>query len=138
MYDELDPGPVRRQAGVLMESEITIRGIKRPCASYAVADFASPVGAIEREGARFQLRNAGAIVRAGELLGKEPLTRHLTVATTTRPSASFSAVPSEFSSRCSMPGFTSRRSTTTSMVWFLRLSSLIGSSIRGVRRRFAL
>ena len=52
----------------------------------------------------------------------------LTTTISTRPLASLVAVSMEASSRFSIPGFTSSRSTTTSMVWFLRLSSGISSS----------
>ena len=51
-----------------------------------------------------------------------------TTATITSPSAIFMAVASDVSRRCSMPGFTTNRSMTTSIVWFLRLSKLISSS----------
>ena len=47
---------------------------------------------------------------------------------TTKPPASFIARPTDISSRCSIPGFTSKRSITTSMVWFLRLSRGMSSS----------
>ena len=46
----------------------------------------------------------------------------------TSPSVSFVAVWIEASSRFSMPGFSTSRSTTTSIVWFFRLSSAISSS----------
>src|ERR1035438_7996117 len=46
----------------------------------------------------------------------------------TSPLASLVAVSIEASRRFSMPGFTSSRSTTTSMVWLRRLSSGISSS----------
>src|SRR6188472_4085311 len=47
---------------------------------------------------------------------------------TTNPSASLVAVSTEASRRSASPAFTTRRSTTTSIVWFLRLSSTISSS----------
>src|SRR5579859_7770415 len=49
-----------------------------------------------------------------------------TTATVTSPPASLSAVAIDSSRRAAMPCLTSRRSTTTSMVWFLRLSRLGG------------
>ncbi len=51
-----------------------------------------------------------------------------TTATVTSPSASLVAVVIEASSRFSISGLINSRSTTTSMVWFLRLSSVISSS----------
>ena len=39
-----------------------------------------------------------------------------TTATSTRPPANFIARPTDISRRCSIPGFTSKRSMTTSMV----------------------
>ncbi len=51
-----------------------------------------------------------------------------TTATCTSPLASFMANSTDCARRCSIPGFTSNRSTTSSMVWFLRLSSVISSS----------
>ena len=46
----------------------------------------------------------------------------------TSPLASLAAVSMEASRRFSEPGLSGRRSTTISMVWFLRLSSGISSS----------
>ena len=47
---------------------------------------------------------------------------------TTMSSARLSAISMDSVSRRSMPGFSTRRSTTTSIAWFLRRSSLMSSS----------
>ena len=92
-----------------------------------MAGFARAERAVEGERARLELRNAGAAVGTGELLRVELFFAiddgddHQSVG---QLGGGFDGRFERFS----MPGLSGRRSTTTSMVWFLRRSSGISSS----------
>ncbi len=124
---DAEPGPSPPSSSGFDQSVITFAGIKIVTAAEAVALRTGSIHAVERKRTRLELRHADAAIRASQLLGIELLVAS-DYRTCTRPPANFIANPTDISRRCSMPGFTSRRSITTSMVWFLRLSRLRSSS----------
>ena len=66
-------GPRPPSSSGLEGSTITLRRIERPRAAQPVALLAGAVRAVEGERPRLQLRNAGAALRAGQLLRIQPL-----------------------------------------------------------------
>ncbi len=93
----------------------------------ALALGTRPVGRVEGEGARRHLRHADAAIDAGQAPREQPVAVS-TLLMMTMSLARPRAVSNESERRRSIPGRTSRRSTTTSMVWLRRRSRAISSS----------
>ena len=134
-----NPGPSAPSSSGFDQSDNHLGRIEIILAAQPIAFAARAINAVERKRARLQLRNVDAAIRTGHASRSKAALRRPRPQPAPGRCASFIAVATDCSSRFSIPGFTSRRSTTTSMVWFLRLSSWISSvfvQVAAVRHRY--
>ena len=127
-FCDADPGPNPPSSSGFDQSLMTFAGSKSYLLPRPLHSGHAPYMLLKENERGSSMRNVDAALRTRQLRGIQSLVAVRPPRPAPVRSAIFIASSTEAARRPSIPGFTSRRSTTTSMVWFLRLSSLISSS----------